>query len=625
MALESFYGGKQGVSPVIKAKFETREDLGEAFSNSGYKDVWFSELAIIDSPNKLNKDNGKIYRRTLPTTVISGDYASNPDYAGPNAEYIGQIVGPAGGIPNVILTDLTDLQNKANGDGINETDQILFPISDGESSWIQSNKPLNEEENFYITNGSTQQVPGKNGEIYNDTIKYSWFNILKPNSNESEDNQTAYIYLGFEIPYPVFNFSIGVSNYNNNSTIIEDGSQEHPYYWNYHVTIPRGIRGIWQEINLGTIDEFYNVDTKTWRKNIYHNIEDLIYNEDTDSYSIRSDAPTAENDFKIDQNNFKEKDTQFWYLIVKCPKLNDQLSAVNNYPVEIDEFYFYLEDFKVLKNVTFNDTNGNITLIYNNNDIINLEDMYSYPSNLYFTPGDKAFAVEYNGVQPNTNENTHLYWDPESEKYFIKDPYTNGKIYWNVIEDIYTDLQNNVFYILFSSNHFEPYIDNPNPYDTYIDENGKLWTYCPSPSNTQQRWWYTVSPIYETKQGIRIVTTLDLKNYTGSLTSDEMVDPEKVINALNSQENWNGGNPYLDGRNGKNGWMNGEFGIYEGYAFYYDKINNTWATIGAWTDASASEHQIYINNDEDKAKNYSIGINLQSLSYQNIVWPNLNI
>jgi hypothetical protein len=39
MALESFYGGKQGVSPVIKAKFETREDLGEAFSNSGYKDV----------------------------------------------------------------------------------------------------------------------------------------------------------------------------------------------------------------------------------------------------------------------------------------------------------------------------------------------------------------------------------------------------------------------------------------------------------------------------------------------------------------------------------------------------------------------------------------------------------
>jgi len=625
MALESFYGGKQGVSPVIKAKFETREDLGEAFSNSGYKDVWFSELAIIDSPNKLNKDNGKIYRRTLPTTVISGDYASDPDYAGPNAEYIGQIVGPAGGIPNVILTDLAELQNKASGNGIDETDQILFPISNGEGSWAQSNRPLNEGENFYITNGSTQQVPGKNGEIYNDTIKYSWFNVLKPNSDESEDNQTAYIYLGFEIPYPVFNFSTGVSNYNNNSTIIENGSQEHPYYWNYHITIPRGIRGIWQEINLGTIDEFYNISTKTWRKNIYHNIEDLIYNEDTDSYSIRSGAPTAENDFKIDQNNFKEKDTQFWYLIVKCPKLNNRLSTANSYPVEIDEFYFYLEDFKVLKNVTFNDTNGNITLTYNNNDTINLEGMYSYPSNLYFTPGDKAFAVEYNGIQPNTNENTHLYWDPESEKYFIKDPYTNGKIYWNVIEDIYTDLQNNVFYILFSSNHFEPYIDNPNPYDTYTDEDGKLWTYCPNPSNTQQRWWYTVSPIYETKQGVRIVTTLDLRNYTGSLTSDDAVDPEKVINALNSQQNWTGGNPYLDGRNGKNGWMNGEFGIYEGYAFYYDKINSTWATIGAWTDASASEHQIYINNDEDKAKNYSVGLNLQSLSYQNIVWPNLNI
>jgi hypothetical protein len=66
--------------------------------------------------------------------VISGDYASDPDYAGPNAEYIGQIVGPAGGIPNVILTDLAELQNKASGNGIDETDQILFPISDGEGS-----------------------------------------------------------------------------------------------------------------------------------------------------------------------------------------------------------------------------------------------------------------------------------------------------------------------------------------------------------------------------------------------------------------------------------------------------------------------------------------------------------
>jgi hypothetical protein len=39
MALESFYGGKQGVSPVIKARFESREKLQEKFSDSTYKDV----------------------------------------------------------------------------------------------------------------------------------------------------------------------------------------------------------------------------------------------------------------------------------------------------------------------------------------------------------------------------------------------------------------------------------------------------------------------------------------------------------------------------------------------------------------------------------------------------------
>jgi hypothetical protein len=95
-------------------------------------------LAIIDSPNKLNKDNGKVYRRTLPITTTLGNHDNDPNYAGPNAEYIGQIVGPAGGIPNVILTSLDNLKDKATGEETeieidSENDQILFPRKDGTS------------------------------------------------------------------------------------------------------------------------------------------------------------------------------------------------------------------------------------------------------------------------------------------------------------------------------------------------------------------------------------------------------------------------------------------------------------------------------------------------------------
>jgi hypothetical protein len=39
MSLESFYGGRQGISPVIKAHFTSLEKLAEAFSSTNYTDV----------------------------------------------------------------------------------------------------------------------------------------------------------------------------------------------------------------------------------------------------------------------------------------------------------------------------------------------------------------------------------------------------------------------------------------------------------------------------------------------------------------------------------------------------------------------------------------------------------
>ena len=70
-----------------------------------YKEVWYNEYCIIDPENKNNTNNGKIYRRTLKSS-------NDEDPIGSVAEYIGQIVGPAGSSPQLgDFTSVTALQN----------------------------------------------------------------------------------------------------------------------------------------------------------------------------------------------------------------------------------------------------------------------------------------------------------------------------------------------------------------------------------------------------------------------------------------------------------------------------------------------------------------------------------
>lgn len=156
--MESFYGGRQGASVVIKARFKyitseidtqgyyidpyyqiaynnvmqieseneretalnilAKETMVDCFKDVTYKDVWYHEYCIIDNPNRNNKNNGKIYRRTLKK---SDDVVT----IGGVAEYIGQIVGPAGSAPQ--LADVTNtgslqqnIQNTVDSLGIDD-------------------------------------------------------------------------------------------------------------------------------------------------------------------------------------------------------------------------------------------------------------------------------------------------------------------------------------------------------------------------------------------------------------------------------------------------------------------------------------------------------------------------
>jgi len=87
----SFYGGRPGNPFIIVLAFDSVAAMVASFSQgAGYTDVHYDEHVIINTTNKNDPDNGKIYRRGYNFTNEMG-----------GAEYIGTIVGPAGPAPMV--------------------------------------------------------------------------------------------------------------------------------------------------------------------------------------------------------------------------------------------------------------------------------------------------------------------------------------------------------------------------------------------------------------------------------------------------------------------------------------------------------------------------------------------
>ena len=440
MALESFYGGKPGISPVIRASFKyistqdpaydakkgqsvkvsdlsNREKalfekilnrslsdndnvdwnettlapftMDECFKDSTYHDVWYNELCIIDTENKLNPNNGKLFRRTLKRvdTVLN---AGDTDYA----EYIGQIVGPSGGVPNIRFGSIDDMRKQATGlqntlptDGINDDN----PAADI-SSWDYSYPTKDENDKLIITtanpakdndndrsndyekiaildskeSGSIQVVPGKVNDTYNDDIKYTWCNVRRTLTNGND--QDAWIYLGFEIPYTVFDVKGIEKNYTYDGDIFKDNSDKsHPFYKNYEFYIPRGTRGIGPEEIILVRDRaaFFSKILPQGSELYYKNA--IEYNIQNDLYSIKENADYLDSNGSLHHNNEKEDNVlkrSFW--VAKWTLFNPKNS-------DPETIYQFIDNYQDIDNVELN-TNiddryyGNFTINYSTGD-----------------------------------------------------------------------------------------------------------------------------------------------------------------------------------------------------------------------------------------------------------------
>lgn len=557
MALESFYGGKQGISPVIKASFEYLTDkkdsndnyldsaygaainsanedesiiaaidaktLSVQFSNPNYQDVWFGELAIIDTTNKFNPNNGKIYRRVLRTTQKDDENF----YAGQSAEYIGQIVGPAGGIPKMNFVTTSEVQDQID-DSSNTI--ISFPSSQTDMDTDKDNDLLIKE----ATITSNQLVPGKdNNNNFNDTVKYTWVNVLPSDGT----NNTSYVYLGFEIPYPVFEFNPTTVNYTSTASISQNSASiEHPFYWKWDLTIPRGIRGIWQEIHIG--------DKTSWIFNennpLYADINDLIYDEDTDSYSIATNASI--------KNTVTED--HFWYITIKCPNQDGSLN----------EYNFYLEPYRNINDITFDQDSGNITFEFDDNN------------------DDKKIIVE-----------TDI----------------------NFIEKVYGDYNLNAFYILYSSSKARPNDDETQGEIDYTDSNGQEWKKN-ADGSTEGKYWLYVSPLVD-YGGLRIFSRVDFSDSTETVATEA-----NAITYLNNT--YDKDSP--EAKSGK--ILLGEigtstYGFYFDPTSSTSFPNGTWVSLGQWDAVTNNQISIYGIDGTELTSNKAKGLIQENISIDDTI------
>jgi len=270
--MDSFYGGQQGISFIIKDKFDSIDDMNYCFShgyyplknNSSdisqwtndttrpYDNVWYGQYCIIDTPNKNNIHNGKVFRRTAYNATHS---ANSYDYA----EFIGQIVGPAGGVPKLELESLAGNETKFDTRKVEENSSVYYT-----SGYDTTNQTViydDDATGANLYNVSPGKAIYKSGKDYlilpsddeevitSDTpaFKYNFYNFKTEaaSDQQADSYQVSTIGMGFEIPYVDFDDpTIELLAYGSTPSVqVTQPFTNNDFLYQYNFKIPGGLPG----------------------------------------------------------------------------------------------------------------------------------------------------------------------------------------------------------------------------------------------------------------------------------------------------------------------------------------------------------------------------------------------
>lgn len=269
----SFYGGRRGAAFVITGRFASIQEMITNFSQGGnYSVINYDEYVIIDTVNKNDPDNGKIYRR---------GYNYQDELGG--AQYVGQIVGPSGLAPKVEMTTIDKVKEMQEQEGYE------YRKSKGEYA---------PTENL---------IPGKDGDTYHDSIKWACCSVRDKNNKDT----TAYV--GFTFPYtvieytadsvdPYYHRSNDGKDFTNENLIDREDDASHPYFEKWHISIPKGIKGnalknfrIIDATDIDNINTYEGqADDRSGKKKTTFDQEDLTRKIAVYDYYDYSKDPTGE-------------------------------------------------------------------------------------------------------------------------------------------------------------------------------------------------------------------------------------------------------------------------------------------------------------------------------------------
>ncbi len=336
MEYNSFYGGRQGASFVIQERFPSIDEMKNQFKlGNGYKTVNYDEYVIIDTENKNNPDNGKVYRRGY-------DYNNNMG----GALYVGQIVGPAGLAPH------TELKTIAEVNAIEETEEFEYRRGEGE---------------YTVTNASL--VPGKESDgTFNDTIEWAYCSVRDENSHES----TAHV--GFKFPYTIIDFTAtAVSPYTQETEelAIRIDDQAHPFYEKWQLQVPKGIKGDALR-NLKIVERSGKTYLVYENVNYDNSADGVVTNHDVGEINYINKVTFNQDTGVIAIDYSAASDTSFQLNYPSSIRINDNYKlevtyiANPNNPVEIGEPIKYIEKTEIKT------SNYHLMITYNTGEVVDL-------------------------------------------------------------------------------------------------------------------------------------------------------------------------------------------------------------------------------------------------------------
>lgn len=241
--MSSFYGGKQGRTYHIVQRYDSVEQMVNAFSGGGaYTDANYGQYVIIDTIMNLNRksdpENGLLYRRGFDYNDSASNHPkpSQQDYLdvnnnlkkdewqaawaawvrnpGAGAIYVGQIVGPQGDSPELVPVQWDEIKDTA---GV----KTVIPISN--------------------TRGNdTTVITTPSGTVYNgDTIKTA-------SLTQKEAGNITGAKVAFDIPTLVTEVDVNKNSFFEHDILTYEGqveedsvSQGRPFYYKWNFSIPQ--------------------------------------------------------------------------------------------------------------------------------------------------------------------------------------------------------------------------------------------------------------------------------------------------------------------------------------------------------------------------------------------------